>query len=264
MPKRTRGFAIPNMDNAAAFTYGRYRKLLQEFADRGYAFVPFSDAQDLLARRSMFVLIRHDVDFDLDKALRMARLEARCGVSATYFFMVRTEHYNVLSRDGSQVVSGILDLGHHLGLHFDRAAYPDGADVRFLASACATEARILGEWFGRRISIVSYHRPDRIVLSGEPAVSAPLQHTYMPLYIREISYYSDSRGEWKFGDPTASGAFEQGRPMHVLVHPIWWDEHQGPPQRALADFVARRTEALEASVELNCSVYHPGRRGGGK
>jgi len=237
------------------FTYQGYRELLRRLGTRGYVFASFPAAQGLLRQGRRFVLLRHDVDFDLESALRMAELDADSGVAATYFFLVRTEHYNVFSAEGSATVSRILDLGHHLGLHFDCAAYPPSWDVPALAAACAREVRLLADWFVRSVSIVSYHRPTDRVLSGDPALSAPLPHTYMAMFVREMRYLSDSRGEWRFGAPMDDAAFTQGRPLHILVHPVWWDDHLVPPREALARVLDRRARTLEASVARNCSVY---------
>ena len=111
------------------FTYREYREILRKLGDRGYSFAPFSEAEGLLRSGRRFVLLRHDIDLDLGKAVRLAELESDMGIAATYFFMMRTQHYNLLSCDGSAAVEHISSLGHHLGLHFDCAAYLD-TDVR--------------------------------------------------------------------------------------------------------------------------------------
>src|SRR5579884_2125901 len=114
---------------AEAFTYAGYRELLRDYAAAGYRFGAFAEAPARFeADAPPVVLMRHDIDFDLSAARRMAELEAEEGVRATYFFLLRTEHYNLLSRDGSSEVLRILELGHHLGLHFDCAACAADAD----------------------------------------------------------------------------------------------------------------------------------------
>lgn len=239
------------------FTYPGYVALLHALKARVYAFAGFAAAPDLLASGRRFVLLRHDVDFDLEKALQMAELEAQHDVTATYFLMVRSDHYNLFSGEGSQRVSRILELGHRCGLHFDPAAYPGSPGVEALAAACRREVQMLQDWFGGPIDIVSFHRPSELVLSGHPALSAPLPHTYLPLFVRDIQYFSDSRGEWRFGHPCQGAAFAAGRPLHLLVHPIWWGDHPAAPVQLLDDFLRRRALVLEASVARNCSIYRP-------
>ena len=115
------------------------------------------------------------------------------------------------------------------------------------------------QWFQRSISAVSYHRPNALVLSGDPGLSAPLVHTYMPLFTRDITYYSDSRGKWRDLDPTATEIFQEGRPLHILVHPIWWNQHPTSPYETLQQYVDRQKDDLELSVARNCSAYRVGR-----
>lgn len=249
-------FTIPGKLAASTdFTYEAYETLLRELRKNGYSFEPFPRAKELLRQQQRFVLMRHDVDFDLGRALKLAEIEENLGVSSTYFFIIRTGHYNIFSSEGTKQVSRILDLGHHLGLHFDCSSYPLITDVHSFNEACTKEVQMLEQWFGKPVSIVSYHRPDKIVLSGDPCLSYPIEHTYMSLFTKEIVYLSDSRGEWKFGYPTKSQAFRQGKPLHILVHPIWWNERPVNPYESLLDYLGRSDMMLEKSVARNCSVY---------
>jgi UDP-N-acetylglucosamine 2-epimerase len=240
------------------FTYAGYRGILQKLQVSGYRFAPFYEAEGLLRKGQRFVLLRHDIDLDLGKAVVLAELENDSGVAATYFFMMRTPHYNLFSKEGTAAVERVLSLGHHFGLHFDCAAYGD-TQVQTLAQHCAAEVRVIEQWFQRNISAVSYHRPNALVLTGDPELSAPLPHTYMPLFTKEITYCSDSRGEWRNGDPTTTEAFEQGRPLHILAHPIWWNHHATSPYETLLQYADRQQQELEHSVAANCEVYRVGR-----
>lgn len=106
------------------FTHTSYKQMLHALATAGYTFSRFPQAPTNMAWATPFVLLRHDVDLDLEAALAMAHIEAEMGIASTYFVMVRTQFYNVFSQAGSHYVRTILDLGHDIGLHFDCAAYP--------------------------------------------------------------------------------------------------------------------------------------------
>jgi len=239
------------------FSYATYRTMLEDFQAEGYRFAAFTEAESLLQQQSRFVLLRHDIDLDLAKALPMARIETDMGVRATWFFRVRSDHHNAFSREGSVVIREILEQGHHFGLHFDCAAYPAETTVDEFARFCRLEAQLLETWFGRAVSVVSFHRPSPLILSGNPALTAPLKHTYMREFIQSILYLSDSRGEFRFGFPTESEAFRRGRPLHVLVHPIWWNERPAAPYPTLRQFIQRRQAAFERSLARNCPSVFP-------
>ena len=199
--------------------------------------------------------MRHDIDFDVVAARVIAELEAEEGVRATYFFLIRTEHYNFLLPESTAAVERILGLGHHLGLHFDCAAYPPQFDRPQLAAACHKEAALLSKYFGTAVEIVSYHRPSSIVLTGDPELSAPLPHTYMARFTKEMRYCSDSRGEWRYGDPRMTPEYAAGLPMHILIHPIWWSHSRRQNTEVLDGWLKSRIASLEDSVAANCTVY---------
>lgn len=244
---------------ATDFTDEGYRGMIGGLKAAGYRFLCFPEAERALAARSPFVLMRHDIDISLEAALHLAEIESQMEIRATYFFMVRTEFYNLLSRDGSAIVGRILGLGHHLGLHFDCAAYPSDAGVESLAAACRREAKLLESWFDQPVSAVSYHRPGPQVLSGDPALSAPWHHTYQTLFTGPITYLSDSRGAWRNGGPLASEALRKGAPLHILVHPIWWNPLPVSPFEVLERDLDRRRNQFQEEMARNCGVYQVGR-----
>ncbi|MBX3051057.1 MAG: hypothetical protein KF753_06275 [Caldilineaceae bacterium] len=207
-----------------------------------------------MARGKRFVLLRHDIDFDLTAALRMARIEAEMGIFSTFFVLVRTEHYNPFSSDGSRMINELLAMGHRLGLHFDCAAYPD-ASVEELNRQCGREARMVEEWFGVEVPVVSIHRPPPFVVGSDQSLTAPRLHTYMNHFTKQIHYLAESRGLWRFGQPLESHAFQTGQPLHLLIHPIWWREQAVPPVQTLYDFIDGRTREVELSVASNSTVY---------
>jgi UDP-GlcNAc3NAcA epimerase len=247
--------ASGSLTRGGTFTLASYAEMVRRIQERGYQFVSFPEAKARIEDGQPFALMRHDIDMSLEAALRMAHLEGELGVQSTYFFLVRTDHYNVFSQDGSDAVSRILDQGHNLGLHFDCASYAADLPSKDLAQACKREASMLEDWFGKPVSIVSYHRPDVRVLTGDPAFSAPLPHTYMDLFRSRIRYISDSGGRWGHGSPTASREFRRGLPLHILVHPIWWLEQPTPAYETLLRLIDLKTNSLECSIARNCKVF---------
>ncbi|HRJ45036.1 MAG: hypothetical protein KJZ86_22040 [Caldilineaceae bacterium] len=241
------------------FTHAGYRILLSRLLAAGYTPAAFGEGEGLLARGARFVLLRHDIDFDLTPALAMARIEAEMGLFSTWFVLVRTEHYNPFSAESSRILGEILGMGHRLGLHFDCAAYPD-ATADQLNAACGKEAALLEDWFGVDVPVVSFHRPTPALVGSDGALTAPRLHTYMPLFCGPIHYRADSRGLWRYGEPLDSPAFLAGKPLHLLVHPIWWRENETTPVQTLYDFIDCRNRQLEASVASNSTVYQPRNR----
>lgn len=104
------------------FTYGAYRGLLSLLRENGYAVRGYHDYE----HANRCVILRHDIDYDMGQAVRLAELEAEEGVRSTYFVLLRTDFYNAASRAGQEALQRIQALGHEIGLHFDEASYaPD-------------------------------------------------------------------------------------------------------------------------------------------
>jgi hypothetical protein len=225
--------------------------MLGRLQARGYRFAAFGEAE----KSGAVALLRHDIDFDVAKAAAMASIEAEMGVQSTYFFLLTSGHYNMLSRETIGQVRGILEQGHWLGLHFDCAAYP-GASIAEFGEACRREAETLEQWYGTPVEIVSFHRPSQGVLTGDPAYAGGRQHTYQAEFTKTMCYRSDSRSQWREGLPTEAPAFERGEPLHILVHPIWWDDSGDTPVGKLKTYMREQQEALDQSVEANCTIYH--------
>jgi hypothetical protein len=241
------------------FTYGDYSDMMRQFLDRGYRFVSFKEAHSILANGGdpKFVILRHDIDFDLGKALEMALRDRELGIRSTFFFLIRTGLYNIFSAEGTRMVMDILSTGAMLGVHFDCAAYGDMKDPSSIASAVRKEAKVLEEWFGRDVVAVSFHRPrtNPLVMGAGQDISTPFIHTYMKEFIDDQMYLADSRGVWAYGEPLMSERFRQGKPLHILTHPLWWNENEIGRDEVLDGFVARRSDSIKSELKRNCTVY---------
>ena len=231
------------------FTLPSYKHMLSTFMDMGYEFTDYSHV-DAMKKQ---VVLRHDVDFSPAYALTIAQVENELGISATYFFLVRSTFYNILSPEVERIVREIRDLGHAIGLHFDAALYPD--DRAKAEAAAERECQILAQVAGSEIESISFHRPASHLV-GLAGLFAGRLHTYDPKYVKEIGYCSDSRGEWRFGPPFETDAVREGRALHLLTHPIWWfsPERQSPVER-VRRFLRELDRKLGEEAANNCIPF---------
>jgi len=247
--------------NSSNFTYSNYRKIILQLMNSGYSFKLFHQAKKLLNNKnnkSKFVLMRHDIDISLEKALKMAKIEYEESIKSTYFIMLRNDFYNIFSENGSDIIRKIIELGHEIALHFDYSSYDSFSSEEQIAKLCNKECRIIEKWFDIKIKIISYHRPNKIILSGRCSFSHPLPHTYMPLFTKNISYMSDSRGEWRYDHPLDSQGFKEGRSLHILIHPIWWNDLPVDPYHNLQKFIDTNQNLTERLLSKNNTVYRVG------
>lgn len=239
------------------FNKNIYKKFLQQFLDAGYDFIDYNSAKSYKDKK--YILLRHDIDFDVKAALKLAKLEAEIGIKSTFFFMLRSSLYNVFDSENTKYINEIISLGHHLGIHFDRTSYPSQLSKHNISEKCNFEAKLLSDWFNIEVKIVSYHRPDIDQLSGDLKSSYPLINTYMKDFTKDILYRSDSRGTWKYGNPLKSESFSNGLPMQILIHPIWWHNNTKNSHDILTEYLKRRCEDIEYEIAKNCTIFRTGR-----
>lgn len=235
------------------FTLSYYEGFLRRLSEI-YHFITFREGEKNHA--SSRLILRHDIDMDLESALRMSSIENRLGIRATYFFMVRCPLYNVFAGGGSEQVKQVLANGHHFGLHFDCALYEDiSADN--LSHYISKECQLLEEFFAHPVEAISFHRPGRLELSGIELEKWP--HTYERVFLEKFKYFSDSRGIWAYGNPLESEAFLNRENLHILVHPVWWTSSPMSPYEKLVSLVQQLNHQAEQYISENCQVWNEGR-----
>lgn len=226
------------------FSFDDYERLLEHLLDRGYEFVGYDDPSP------GEVLLRHDVDLSVTRAADMARIEADHGVESTYFFLVSSPAYSLVSAEGRTALDEIEALGHDVGLHFDVHHYWDERppDVE-LESRVREELRGLQRLTAGEVDTVSFHVPPEWVLGAE---FEGFQNAYAPRYFGDVEYVSDSNQKWRdepvFGDGLAGDDHGPGA-VQILVHPGLWS----PDGDSLDDVLDTFRTRLEAEVAEYCA-----------
>jgi hypothetical protein len=240
------------MTTASNFTLAGYGDLLTQFFEIGYRICSFTEAN---VERADLVL-RHDIDMSLEAALEMAEFEALRDVSATYFVLMRSPLYNLLTEENMNFLRQILALGHDVGLHFDAALYE--GEITVLNQAAEVECAILEGFLGRRVELISLHRPRPVLLGYDQPIAGRI-HSYQPKFFSEMGYCSDSRGGWHHGHPFDHVAVGDRRAMQLLTHPIWWTGAYGLPEEKLRDFIEISTVKLDVALAEQCDTHRAGR-----
>lgn len=235
------------------FTYSHYEYILDLIQKAEYKVVFFNES----CPDDKELIIRHDIDLDLDKAYRMAQIENKHKVKATYFIMVRSPFYNILDRSNSDFIRGISDLGHQIGLHFDEAYYGSN-DTENVIKYVNSEVQILKEHFDTGIFAVSFHRPSQFLLQSDIKLKNGLVNTYDRNFINKFKYISDSRRMWK--DGCLCTYFDKTRTdcprIQALVHPIWWTDKIISAQAAMDRFLFDKLKYLDSELGKNIQIYN--------
>ncbi|MGB4101379.1 MAG: hypothetical protein WBK91_05685 [Alphaproteobacteria bacterium] len=221
------------------FTHAHYRVLLGHAAAR-YRFCSFHD----FARDEVFVLWRHDVDYAPHAALALARIEASCGVQATYFLQLSSPFYNLFEPEIKACVKALADLGHDLGLHFDAAMHQVETAAQ-LQDALHRDRRILEDYCGMPVKSFSFHNPTPELLTYDSFDYAGMINAYAGYFRTEVTYCSDSNGIWRHRSLTDVLA-EAPPALQVLTHPAWWTETPMAPRRKIFNCIMGRARHVLA------------------
>lgn len=243
-----------------------YSALLANAQRAGYRFVGFDAISDCAAAGGRF-LLRHDVDADVEAALRMGREEARLGVRATYFVMLRSPCYNLMSRWCQRAVEELVALGHQVGLHFDQG-FDDGrtATATMASATIREEAEWLERLFRTSVHAVSFHQPSVVALPAGIDCGTRV-NTYDLVRLADFRYISDSNRTLALLNP-AAGVSENGtalaqlypQDIQLLVHPMWW-VHSGGDTASVWDRVIRSNLGrMQAQLLETERAYGPPRR----
>lgn len=219
-----------NLDSE--FSLDGYRRLIEGFKEAGYLFCNYEETLRLQQDQCPYIVLRHDVDIDLQLALELASIEHELGVQSTYFVSLRSPLYNVLCRAAAQLILHIHQLGHDIAAHVDPALY--GGDFEETLS----EIDVLARYYPyMNTQIMSLHHPGNLHQLTKMLSVKSIDNVYGAILKGEATYISDSTGRWRYGCPFRSEGFLSRKSVHLLTHPIWWIQNGETPLRKLKSWL---------------------------
>lgn len=208
------------------FTYEEYRYILNQVGDK-YSMTDYTGALlTILTTDSNIAVLRHDVDVELSKAIKLAEIENELGLVSTFFIMVTSDAYNICSKESRKTINKLIDLGHNLGLHFDPTVYTDSPE-HDLELCAYREKRILEDQFDVEINVLSYHCHYKLL--GQIKFETDMINVSEEPFMTQFKYFADSYGCWRFGHPLRNEYFTEGRSLHLSFHPEWWNDVEISP-----------------------------------
>lgn len=227
------------------FTEENYEKLINN-AQEKFTFCFF----DEVPPSRPHVLWRHDVDFSIHRGLRLAEIEAKCNVKATYFLWLHSPTYNVMERDCYNKVRGIIELGHQIGLHFDQKFYTT-QNLDQIYAKIAYEKNILENLFNVPIKAMSFHEPDfkdnKLNIKQDKIVD--MVNAYGLNVFDNYKYVSDSDGYWRFDRLFDVIARDDLHKLQVLTHPEWWVPEPIAPRKRIQRCIDGRAAACARNYD---------------
>ena len=227
------------------FTLAHYRAIIEDALADSFRILPLRDA-DTVAPGEKQIFLRHDIDFSVDSALRMATLEHELGVASTYCVLLHSPTYNIGEAETIRAIREIHRLGHEIALHFDLRFFEElGVSP---PEGIRREAEQLGFLIGASVKSVAQHLPATHGQFG--GVGDEFVDAYAPRLTKDIKYISDSRGRWRAG--CAHEHLRSTKTMQLLVHPEWWSVESHLSQR---DKISRIVESRQKEIAESMEEY---------
>lgn len=211
------------------FSHDNYRKMCELIKAEG----TLCDYKDVLDKKlEKFIILRHDVEFSPERAYNLAKVESEADVSSTYFFQVTNNAYNIISKRNMEYLREILEMGHHVGLHFHLNGM---TDLEQIQERILYEAKLLSYYLGIEVDRFSFHRPSELVLKNATFFKG-LINAYAPEFFTyyspedeapkvAVKYIADSKNEWQYTAPytyPSEEFFKEYDKIQILCHPYSW------------------------------------------
>ena len=246
-----------NNSGTVSFSYGEYRFILQELSKR----FEIIDYAEIKKNTESFCVIRHDIEFSIERALVMARIEHEMDVRSSYFFQITNNTYNIFSSESIAIVSEIASLGHKIGLHFT----PSSSDKIAVKEEFFRMKRVFEEMLPVKIDRFSFHRPNlnssilskNIKIDGVINVYSDLFFEYFDGDIPKnprIKYISDSNHQWKYGHPL-DAVLDSCKKLHLLIHPFSWSVDGGNNFDNYLGLLVEKNNGLMESIDSEMSNF---------
>ena len=235
-----------NNYNFDDFTEENYRILLK-LTKKKWQFIDFPSYQT----RSRACLWRHDIDFSVQRAYRLAEIEFEENVKATYFVNLHSCFYNALEIENINLIKRIIGFGHYLGLHFDAAAYPNSSlNINWLVEKITNEVRILENFFEVSIKCFSFHNPGiwNAMLYDDDEI-AGLVNAYGKTIRNNFIYITDSNGYWRYQRLFDVLEKAEAQRLHILTHDAWWQKIPMSPNERVRRCINGRAEKVWITYE---------------
>ena len=199
---------------SCGFTYVHYIETLKK-ARETYTFYTFGNFPENPDKR--LIILRHDVDAQIQKALKMAKVNHDLGIPATFFIRVHGP-YNPFRQFAYQAILKIAKLGHEIGLHYEPMFYTTfGLPVE---ETILFEIELLDRMFNLKIKSIAPHMPS-LSSSRMDSIRQKYNDPYLPKFFSQIKYISDSNKRWREG--CMCKWIEQRDQLQIAIHPHWWD-----------------------------------------
>jgi len=236
------------------FSYNEYKNIINLVRE----YIPIVDFSEVNEKTKKFCVLRHDIEFSIDRAYKLAKIEKELGITSTYTVQVRNNTYNALSEKNIDLIRKIKDLGHHIGLHQN----PPLMEFEALGNYIMTDIQILEHFYGFEIDRFAFHRPKKEYLKSYVTLDNKI-NCYDKKFFQyfddkpdkiNVLYLADSNHEWKYGYPLDFDLTKIDK-LQLLTHPFSWSADGGDNYSNFLSLIRERNNELVNSMNTETNTF---------
>ncbi len=205
--------------------------------------------------------MRHDVEYSVDRAYELSKVELDMNFTSTYFFQLTNNSYNVLSRRNKAMIKEMHEAGQTIGLHYALNGLTDMNEIR---REIVRDMDIFSDMFGFKIDTFSVHRPSKEVLAENiklPGIINAYQDDFFTFGENisedtpvDVKYMSDANHIWRYGYPTEDN-IKNNKKVQILVHPFAWTKEGYDNKDNYSSLITEKEIELIDSIDAECKDF---------
>lgn len=206
----------PTLEELAYFTLNSYVRLLQ-YLRQIYKIVPFCEIPKKDCR---YLILRHDIEFSTQAALKMARIERDLGIRSTYFVLFSSIGYNVLKENNVRILKQISKLDHEVGIHYDPSQFRSYG--RNMNDTLKIEIQLLEHLLGKKVYSIARHGP----WTRDPFATIKGYINANHPNLRRDLFIHESCRAWAPVEGIFQLLNDPPRRVQLLIHPENWQDDE--------------------------------------
>lgn len=236
------------------FSFKEYKDIISTIQNN----LPIIDYSEVTDITKKFCVIRHDVEFSVDRAYDLALYEQSLGIETSYMFQIRNNCYNIFSDRNLSKIKNIASMGHKIGLHAHMNALQD---INLIENYIENDVHVLSSFMGYNIDRFSFHRPKKEYLKLNLNIPNII-NTYDKKYFHltenlnnlDITYLADSQHKWNYGYPLSLN-LQSINKLQLLTHPYSWTKKGLDNKENFITLLSEKNNELKNSMNNECKNF---------
>ncbi|AVQ38363.1 hypothetical protein C7M56_06565 [Clostridium botulinum] len=225
------------------FTYESYKNLIVQMKNENEVY----NFKTIPSYCKSGIILRHDVDFDIEKAYILSQIEKNNNVTSTYFILTTSDLYNPNSLKNSNLLREIDNNGFEIGLHFDPSIYGYMTNSE-LTKKVHYECSILENIIGKNIESISLHCPS---IHNKYPFLKQYKNAYSKDFFNPDLYISDSCKNFRGKNIFSFIKKNNNNLIQVLFHPIHFSQNNNDYITTFSNIFKEKINNFDEYMRLN-------------